>query len=50
MQCCGLDMAYHEVFGIRVWTCFYRGHHARIYENLYTGQKISEDDLEQRLS
>ena len=38
-------MTYHEVFGVRVWMCSYRNH-PRIYENLYTGEKVEETELE----
>lgn len=44
-RCCGILMAYQEVFGIRVWWCAYRSHHARLYENLRTGEVVSDDTL-----
>lgn len=45
-RCCGLPMNYREVFGIRIWTCDHRSHHPEIFENLYTGQHISDEHLE----
>lgn len=45
-KCCGLPMSYKEVFGIRIYSCEYRGHHDQIFENLYTGEQVSEKDLE----
>lgn len=44
MMCCGLPMAYLDVFGIRVWSCTYR-HHPQVFENLQTGQRIRETKL-----
>jgi hypothetical protein len=45
-KCCGLPMNYREVFGIRLWTCDHRSHHPMIIENLYTGQTVSDEELE----
>jgi hypothetical protein len=43
---CGLPMRYQEVFGIRVWYCAHRSYHEVIFENLYTGQRVGDDELE----
>jgi hypothetical protein len=35
-----------EVFGVRLYRCSYRAGHPLIFENLYTGQKIEETEVE----
>jgi hypothetical protein len=44
MTCCGLPMDYQDVYGVRVWRCAHRSH--RVYENLATGEKTSENRLQ----
>lgn len=39
-------MSWREVFGVRVYHCVHRSHHPAVYENLYTGERVSDDDLE----
>jgi hypothetical protein len=46
VRCCGLNMNYREVFGIRIYTCDHRSHHPEIFENLYTGERVSDETLE----
>lgn len=41
-KCCGLPMNTLEVFGIRIYSCSYRGHHPMIFQNLSTGEELTE--------
>lgn len=45
MECCGTDMYYAEVFGIRIYKCMYRSHHPMVFVRQSDGEAISEDDL-----
>lgn len=42
-----MPMSYQEVFGIRVYHCVHRRHHAVVYRNLYTGELVREDELQE---
>lgn len=44
LKCCGLAMAYTEVFGVGIYSCQHR-HHPRVYVNLVTGEQVSEESL-----
>ena len=45
LTCCGMDMIYQEVFGVRRYVCAYRAHHPAIYVNQVTGEHVSDEDL-----
>jgi hypothetical protein len=43
VSCCGFPMIYYEVFGIRIYSCAYRGHHDRVFEK--DGNRVPEASL-----
>jgi hypothetical protein len=40
--CCGLPMLTLDVFGVRLYRCSYRSHHALIFRSLVTGEELTE--------
>lgn len=52
--CCGLPMRTLELFGLRLYKCFYRSQHPMIFRNLSTGEELTEryhdDDPDDALS
>jgi len=45
LTCCGVDMHYQDIFGIRRYYCPYRLHHPALYVRQSDGEMLREEDL-----
>jgi len=45
IKCCGLDMHYQEIFGIRRYECIHRSYHPVIYINMATGHEVVDESI-----